>query len=38
MGPVTGALWSKAAVTIDGTPRWIARRFDKDVERADAVA
>jgi len=35
---LTGALWSKAAVTIDGTPRWNARRFDQDVERADAAA
>ena len=38
MGPLTGALWSKAAVTIDGKPLWIARRFYKDVERADAAA
>jgi len=37
-GPLTGALWSKASVTIDGKPLWIARRFYGDVERADAAA
>jgi hypothetical protein len=38
MGPLTGALWSKAAVTMDGKPLYIARRFYRDVERADAAA